>query len=377
MSHTLRSFLVKLKELPLQKTLKIVTGNESADFDSVTSALSYSFYQYLKDQTFIYPLINIPKADLPLRKDILATLEDEYKVTPDMLFFIEDLRQWRKKNIEIDAVLVDHNEAVNESSQLITKVSGIIDHHEDLKLHLDVKPRIIETCGSCSALVFKYWYSQIGSLNQMSEMVKLLRGAVMLDTANFKHKMEKTDVEMWQLYNQISPMDGDEAKHYFKHLKKLKKDIEGLSLRDVFRKDYKQFEMQTASFGNLKIGISSLVKSIDWIYKHYQGSSEVGQVCKHFIQEFDIDAMMLMASYSKKDIFKRQVVIVPSTQLSSTQIIPQLIQTIEEPLELKAMSTDELHAKVNNADLFDFDQLNTNASRKQMVPILKQAFSNL
>lgn len=379
-SLTLRSFLFKLKQLPLGSRLKLVTGNESADFDSVTSALSYSFYQYVKNETIIYPLINIPRADLALRKDILNTLEDEYKVTTDMLFFLEDLRQWRQEKIEIDAILVDHNQLVNESGELINDVRGVIDHHEDLKLHLDANPRIVETCGSCSSLVFKYWYEQIGSLDKMTEMIYLLRGAVMLDTANFKHKMEPTDIEMWQIYAKASPMTEEEAEQYFKHLKKLKKDIKGLPLRDVFRKDYKQFEMTTTSHGSIKVGIASLVKSINWIYKHYEGPDNVRKVCQDFIQEFDIDAIMLMASYSKKDTFKRQMVIVPSERLAAMEIIPQTIQSISGTLQLQPLESEEVrttHVDPTAPPLYEFDQLNTHASRKLMVPVLKQALLSL
>lgn len=396
---TLRQFLelVKSKSInsfitPLSR-LSIVCGNESADFDSVSSALSYAYFDYLyqvqttqlSNITPLLPVINIPRDDLKLRKDITFMLEKEYSINEDLLYFHEDLIKWKTQHngLQIDAVLVDHNELVNESKKLIDNVVGIIDHHEDMGLYTDAKPRIIQVTGSCTSLIFNYWNAQIEDKSAMKDMIKFMYGAVLLDTANFKHKVEDPDREAVKNYQTLEngptinllSQDKNETfsqEQFFKTLKKAKKDIKGLSVRDIMKKDYKQFEFNVGSSGkSITVGIGSMVKSLKWLYKEYSGVETFREECEKYRKEFNLDVVVVMSSSKDKDTgsFTREMALVSSPE--NQALVTKMIAAMTPILQL------EPHKHTPTATCWEYKQLNVEASRKQVVPCIKRVLEQL
>lgn len=400
--NTLRGFLELLKSKPIKSfvtpltRLSIVCGNESADFDSVSSALSYAYFDYLyklelDNNSLIIPLlpvINIPRDDLKLRKDITFMLEREYSISEDLLYFHEDLIKWREEihDLKIDAVIVDHNELVNESKKLIDSVVGIIDHHEDLGLYKEVTPRIIKVTGSCTSLIYNYWNDMIKDKIAMKDMIKFMYGAVLLDTSNFKHKVEEPDREALKSYqtelessniNILSNNDTNsfDQEKFFKSLKKAKKDIKGLSVRDIIRKDYKQFEFNVGSSNDrsVAIGIGSMVKSLKWLYKEYNGVETFREECEKFREEFNLDVVIVMSSFNDKQngTFMREMALVSSPEIS--ELILKLIKGMAPILQLTPHNYHDEHT----AHCYEFKQLNVEASRKQVVPCIKRVLEQL
>lgn len=90
----------QLKSKSLNSPLTVVTGNQSADMDSVVSALTFAYFSNLHSKQYIIPLINIPRRDLKLRRDIV-TLLDYYSITEDLLFFVEDFQNIVKESDQI------------------------------------------------------------------------------------------------------------------------------------------------------------------------------------------------------------------------------------------------------------------------------------
>ncbi|CAL9736929.1 polyphosphatase [Monosporozyma servazzii] len=396
---TLRQFLEFINSRSINSfitpasRLSIVCGNESADFDSVSSALSYAYFDYLyqvqtsqlNNITPLVPVINIPHEDLKLRKDITFMLEKEYSISEDLLFFHEDLIRWKTENngLQIDAVLVDHNELVNESKKLIDNVIGIIDHHEDLGLYTDAKPRIVQVTGSCTSLVYNYWNGKIEDKSAMNDMIKFMYGAVLLDTANFKHKVEDPDreaVKSYQLFESESKMnllsqDGKDTfsqEQFFKTLKKAKKDITGLSVRDIMKKDYKQFEFNVGSTGkSITVGIGSMVKSLKWLYKEYNGVEIFREECEKYRKEFNLDVVVVMSSSNDKKTgsFNREMALVSSPE--NQALVMKMIDAMTPILQL------EPHKHIPTATCWEYKQLNVDASRKQVVPCIKRVLEQL
>lgn len=352
-------------------TLKICCGNQSSDMDSVMSAITYSYYNYLFDNKVVLPVINIPREDLRLRKDIVNLLEQvgvdsEVQSQKCPLIFIEDIASLKKTfKSTIDAVLVDHNEPQGLAIGTIDRVVGIIDHHEDTKsydkrlIQSFNNPLIIQVCGSCTSLVTNYWIPKLTTTRIDSFVLKLGLAAALLDTSNFKSKVEPQDMQALVSYEKgISA--SFELNSYFKQLKKDKSDLSGFSMLDLLKKDYKMFE-----FNGYKIGMSSLGKSMENFVSKF-GTENIKDDCKSFYGK-SMDILLLLTSYSDSDkTHKRQIVFYSGENI---ELQEKVVEAIKEELGLQKLSDLEQFA--------GYQQENSNASRKQIAPIVGKALKNI
>ncbi|KAI6914880.1 hypothetical protein KC334_g368 [Hortaea werneckii] len=161
---SVRTFLVKAKQ-NLQQTLKnngeasFVIGNESADLDSITSAIVYGYIQTstlesMRAQKFYIPVTNIPASDLSLRPELTALLKHA-AISPSDLITLDDLESIPLNLSKSSWTLVDHNALQGALGQHYrASVTGCIDHHDD-EHHVPstAEPRLITKSGSCSSLV--------------------------------------------------------------------------------------------------------------------------------------------------------------------------------------------------------------------------------
>lgn len=381
--YSLKEFLDICNISNIQKlnpsSVKICCGNQSCDMDSVVSAITYSYLNYIKTSQIILPVLNIPKEDLKLRKDIHnLLLKYGVKVDNDEknpLTFIENIKNLKRKmgkDFVVDAILVDHNEPQGLGIECIDRVIGIIDHHEDTKKYdesliksLD-NPLIIKTCGSCSSLVTNYWYPQLESVHALpEEIVKLSMAAVLLDTSNFKSKVEQGDREALEKYKSYfannKNVEDNMLKPFFKTLKKDKSDIEGFDMYSLLRKDFKLFE-----FHGYKIGMSSLGCSVESYIQKF-GIEEINKACNKYARLNSMDMLLLLTSYSDEFKNHKRQILPYSTKSDTLQ--NKLIEKITSDLEL--VKIDSI------ADFEVYDQQKSRASRKQIAPIVDKALGSL
>lgn len=376
MTATIRSFLQHLRKdhickLTQSSVLRVVCGNEAADYDSVICALTYAFCSYQKDpENPLVPIINIPRADLPLRRDVLRSL-NRLNVTEDLLFFNEEFKSYKSLCRTVNAILVDHNEVEVDSRPLINKVVGIIDHHKDQKLYLEVQPRIIQTTGSCSSLVFNYWCDALikAGPNPVKEVAMLSMGAALLDTSNFKYKVELPDLNALKRYESI--LSSVKREEYYIQLKNDKDDLEGMQIKDIFKKDYKEFTFEQGS-EKIKVGIASVGKQLDWLIKQCGNLENYNSQCIEAQKEREVDIFVVMTAWQDvDDSFRREILVVSPAKNRSKRIIDKISP------ELKLECPDQLRATNVDYNTYYFDafkQLNVLASRKQVVPLLSDAF---
>ncbi|ODV66666.1 DHH phosphoesterase [Hyphopichia burtonii NRRL Y-1933] len=391
-STSVKAFLAGLKsQLTSQSAkspIRFVTGNQSADMDSVISAISYSYFQFIFDPSItLVPLINIPRADLSLRRDIVLLLKS-HSITEDVLFFLEDLEEMSQNDRVIELVLVDHCNIQGEllsklSNEKRLKVISIIDHHADEGVFLDSHPRIIQLNGSCSSLVFNYWFDQFNNreIFQNHELVQLLLGPLLVDTSNMTQKVEENDTLSYKRYkgllnlaedpNKMNCLNKPDTKRdlddFYKQLKKAKKDLEGFSFYDILRKDYKQFSFINKS-SRVNVGFSSLGKSIFWISKNFK-IDVIEKTLESIINDLNLDVIVITTSYTKKenDEYTREFVYYYKDAKFGS--ISELAKELE--LNNDIYHQDKLNEMklINNLKIFN--QANIKASRKQVVPVVK------
>lgn len=325
----------------------------------------------------VLPLINIPRQDLNLRPDIKYLL-NKVGIASTSLSFLDDLTVYSLAELgKSKAFLVDHNKLLGPTQKMFEpRVVGIIDHHDDEKqyeneIKVESGPRIIERTGSCSSLVTNYWHSKVGAsaFKDDKNLALLALGPLLIDTSGMKSKVEKPDTEAFELLKESLGFSQNDVEEMTKTLDTYKKDVSSLTGLEILRKDYKEWTPEAQSTdANLetgKIGISSVVKSIEWLYKTYD---DFENDMKTWGEERHLDVMVVMCSYVNPDngSFCRDILLwSPLNTLPKK--IDETIQEISQQLELRPLEM----VKPSNSGIHFFHQFNTKLSRKQVAPLLK------
>lgn len=158
MSMSLSSFLASRNSVISQaqdKYIHVVTGNESADLDSVVCAISYAWFKQHRQPCDVFvPLINIERQDFILRTEI-TFLFRKLGIDSRHLIFRDDptlqMENWNSQS-RLRLILVDHNLLSLVHKTYAGAVIEVVDHHKD-ENHFPSVPKEIALVGSCCTLV--------------------------------------------------------------------------------------------------------------------------------------------------------------------------------------------------------------------------------
>ncbi|CUA71611.1 hypothetical protein RSOLAG22IIIB_09701 [Rhizoctonia solani] len=293
----------------------IVMGNEAGDLDSLTSAIAWAFYLAHENMDDKNLKGKKGKHHNPKERPVvplLQTEEDAIDLRPENKLALREYGNMRRGHADIltidelplppeeiapylDAIyLVDHNRLRSDWGEAGAKaVKGVLDHHNDLGLYPDAKPRVIEPTGSCASLVvheiLQLWdkdkedqvYNEREcvdktSLKQKShptdiptELADLLLSVIALDTDDF-HRGNGRDLHASKAVWRWSSFcggneDRDEVMDRLdKELGTAKKDLRHLNVRDLLRRDWKGdiIPAPNASAPALHLGIASIPVSM-------------------------------------------------------------------------------------------------------------------
>lgn len=402
--------------------------NSCVDLDSLTSSLLYA---YIRSSTptpnaftpLYIPVTNIPAADVDIRPEFLkvlshANLESQHLITLDDLPDLSSIgSQLPPHNTKW--VLVDHNALQGALGSIYSgRVQGAIDHHEDEgKVPKDTgdEPRMITKAGSCTSLVTEYCakpWDGLSSSAQFSgaahgqddasgvvddsavsalwdaQIAKLALASIVVDTANLQSKDKVTDHDKYAVkYLEAKIMaapqvsrDFDRGKFY-KEISAAKKDIGSLPLRDILRKDYKQW-----TEGKLNLGVSSVVRPIEFLLEKAKEETQDKSkqeaflaAIEHFAQERNLQIHGIMTtSTSASGDFQRELLVWSFT--------PEAKQAAQEFSENAAqeLGLEDWHSS-DGPSLDDVEsdekwrkawwQRKVQHSRKRVAPLLRQAMS--
>jgi exopolyphosphatase len=274
--------------------VQVFIGNEAADLDSFVSSIVLAYFSE-QDEGVSAPIINCPRADLELRGDVSAVILST-GIDVDNLTFVDDVSEVGP--VAKGITLVDHNELAPHQAALAGKVSGIVDHHEDVGSYTRAIPRIIEACGSCSTHVFELCPLVVDEGKGNPTLAVLLLCAVLMDTRNMSKeagKGTKKDANAIARLSAYLRMDEDAQAALFVNLA-CKKDEQGhLSTRDILRRDYKQFGTSGISVGIASVGISIQ----EWIAREKGEEYEfTTELLSTFSNERHIDILLVMSSFT-------------------------------------------------------------------------------
>lgn len=431
---SVRAFLVTAKR-SLQQAIKnqtptsFIIGNESADLDSITCALVYGYIQSSKVESkrtgkLYIPITNLSASDLSLRPELTALLQHA-DISPSELITLDDLSLGEASVEEgtspavlpaekTDWTLVDHNSLQGKLGDLYRhRIHAVIDHHEDENLiphHPDISPRIITKSASCSSLVTNYlretWQdlgsmvsSTIGSAQEDGRLVddfayastwdaqvaKLALGPILIDSINMQatHKISEADTKAVRFLEAKIHISYKYGKSYsresfFAELNDAKSNIAALSLRDILRKDYKQWQE-----GDLKLGISSVVQSIQYLRERKE--ENLRDVVQKWAAEKSLNVFAIMTAHhhhhgendDDDDGFRRELVLYAFDDKGKTAA-ERFFQKGEGELRLEdaADESSSSSSDVSTPSKFVFErfwnQNNLEASRKRVGPLLRE-----
>lgn len=409
MRFSIRTYLVQAKR-HLQRPNRtetqtsLVVGNESADLDSIVSALIYGWIQSSRlqaqrDNDFVIPITNIPAADLALRPELTALLRHA-DVKPDELITLDDVEMASLSPKWTSWTLVDHNALSGVLAQDYSdRIAGVVDHHDDEgKVPADAQPRIITKSGSCSSLVVNHcreaWdnisshSSSIGAaiaqddsrlLNDSAytatwsaQVAKLGLGAMLIDTNNMTSEDKVTDHDLKAVkYSEarinIAPNVGKDYDRdaFFNEMSKSKTDIGALSLRDILRKDYKEWEEN-----GMKLGISSIVKPIEFLSSKSEALVDDLLDLAH-ARELKLFAVMTVYTNDSGD-FARQLVLLSIEDGKPVDVAKKFSRSSSSELQLED-SQQQLGSVSGASWVHLWEQRNLAASRKRVGPLLREA----
>ncbi|KAI1359964.1 exopolyphosphatase-like protein [Xylaria arbuscula] len=363
--------------------LTFVVGNESADLDSLCSALLLAYFNTYApskrrtshgdgsqgSNTLHIPICHLLRADLALRPEFTAVLRDA-GVKGEDVFTLEDVLphsngESQSNNAhsvssndkgaspidpeETRWLLVDHNAMTGTlAKRFASRVIGCVDHHADEDfVPRDAQTRIIEKSGSCASLVLEHCAEIWDSLSAHAEnannvaggegekagedaknidvqIARLALAPILIDTTNLRDKnkttahderaVELAEAKIVEAIKGLKGLKGLKEEEggerydreaFFKRLAALKEDIAEMSLRDVFRKDYKEW-----SVGGLNLGTSSVPRGFGYLVDGKAEGDKAGFIKAlmdwgtekdGIAQEGGMDVVMLLTAFQDEN----------------------------------------------------------------------------
>lgn len=376
-----------------------VLGNEGGDYDSVVGALytAWACNQRFMDVAAVprgtpfVPFLNFPTEDLPLRGDILHSLQRAQVDTSALLSAVEGdgaallaACRW--------VVLFDHNKVTAAQAALQERVVAIVDHHADEGLNTDVVPRVVRVAGSACSLLTTASLLTV-SVDDIPEK-DLLLGAILLDTANFSDAMKKTtpaDLTAAAFLAGMPPtldaaLLAAAMKDRYDVLSAWKADVSHLTIPQSLRRDYKAFTMPLGSAANaspsLRIGVASWVESCGVVLRRWTGPTLLSALREH-CDANGLDAVIVMFASGADDTFRREALWSARTEAAAAVLDAYFADresaaAFDAAPELSAVlfggavAATDLSATVaaSHPGVGVVHQRNAAASRKQLVPWL-------
>ncbi|KAJ3213139.1 Exopolyphosphatase [Clydaea vesicula] len=379
------------------KKITFIVGNEACDLDSFVSSISLSYLltQLSHDDEITYiPLIPIVKADLNLRTEVAFLLNHLYKeehrsVSLTLFNKLNSIFKFSSNKLSPD--FIDFNNSVN----------GVIDHHKDEGRYQDANPRIIQEAGSCSSLVLNYIIKSYSNNNDLKllfdeKFIKFFLAPILIDTVNLEPKFDRVteiDVESFNFLISSFTMEQKIAFNqtaFFELLQDAKANISHLTCSELLKKDYKEYYLNS---NQIRFGISS----VGWHLKGKGGwlerDSEIFlNEVDTFVKERILNFFFVLTTFDyknevfegKKRGFERDMLIFGFSKNQNFELNSKFIEDkkFESQSSIDAavneiVSNEELNLVPIDKKFNIFNQLNLNASRKQVQPIIENILSKL
>ncbi|EME38190.1 hypothetical protein DOTSEDRAFT_181967 [Dothistroma septosporum NZE10] len=256
----------------------LVLGNEGGDLDSLTSAVTWAYHLEHSTQNTSHPikaiaLLQTPTDALDLRPENKLALKNSLMSTGHSDLLTTDELPEHPETLSRDIkgiVIVDHPAPLRKWDN--APILSIFDHHQDRGAGKDAKPRIFEKVASCTTLVATQMLDEWAALPEQyhlpHELLEMMLSAIAIDAGGLEDATDADkdisqrvlDLSRWNkrdLDKQMEKLDDE--------LKKAKKDLDDLTVRDLLRRDWKGDLVDTPSprTPTVSLGFASIPFSLD------------------------------------------------------------------------------------------------------------------
>ncbi|KTF85790.1 hypothetical protein cypCar_00029313, partial [Cyprinus carpio] len=252
--------------------LHVVMGNEACDMDSMVSAMTFAYFlsKSLDCKRMPVPVLNIPRAEFPLRSDSTFLL--------------------READTELEDAVVE-----------------VIDHHLLQRPTSPSCPITVEPVGSCATLVTERIAQKAPEVLDQ-QVAQLLYATIILDCVNMAPEAGK-----------VTPKDSQYAvfleKRFpklpqrgalFQSLQNAKFDVSGLSTEQMLLKD-----MKAASGGDLKLAVSVIYMTLEAFLQRRGLQQDLCDFCHN--HNYNLVVAMTISFIDNKEPFRQLAVYSSST----------------------------------------------------------------
>ncbi|XP_053659180.1 exopolyphosphatase PRUNE1 [Anopheles marshallii] len=355
-----------------------VIGNESCDLDSAVSSIAFAFHLqhvptllgtwYKKDSTAVFPVLNVTRAELPLKTEVTFFIK-RYGIALDDLICRDEI-DWTGNQKALNIILVDHHVTKLEQS-----VIGIVDHRpieSNARFNANAF-RTIELVGSCATLVGREIFNQepIAKLPEgYTAAMDLLYGAIVLDTVNFSQQADKAKPLDYEIAAKIETYRNIREENRLTHREQLfqslvqaRSDVSELNAYQLLLKDLKIISQNNriVSVPGFPMAVQNYIQLPDQMEHLVRFATNTGS-----------NVVILLGLKVLPDgSVRRDVGIVPVDDEQLAEKIVTAIKACKEMnFELEELPTSDVKGKF-------FQQHNLKASRKQLMPIVKSVLSTL
>lgn len=343
----------------LGSPITVVMGNEAADLDSVVSAILYA--TLLSESTInVKPVINIPRGELFIRRDVSWVLEEIIKIPIDELLFIDEIDL--NSLMDFKLILVDHNRLSSHQEALLPSIVEIIDHHESDGIYANTTRVDIRKVGSCCTMVTERFESVDGALSLLA------LGPIVIDTNNIDGTKFYTELDVNQMHRlqDAGKLSDEDLVAYLNELQTRRSDMDGMSTSLKLKKDCKI--VRNVSYG---YAVSSIPQSVEELSMDPMFLPEI----EKFVSDKAVDFLVINTIIKIESTLFRENLFYFVTKESQNVIIKALLDLnqVDNSLQLEPKGL----VSKQSARFDWFQQLNTISSRKQLIPFINAAISTI
>lgn len=336
-----------------------VLGNESCDLDSAVCSVLLSLLLHSQGEVAI-PLLNIPSADFALRTEV-TYLFQQNGISADLLTFRDDLDLSALRAAgRLRLTLVDHHALPARDRQLAPSVVAVLDHRP---LDQDAVAALPEGCatdvrpvGSCASLVAERILKEAPELLDR-QVADLIRGTVLLDTACFSPQADRTtplDLAVAEACEDKWSIE-ESRSATFDRIISARKDVSSLTSFQILHKD-------------MKVVRGLPLPGMPLLVRDFAGRADAASALAEFCAKHSSEAAVVLGmSFAGEPpgTLRRDLAVYsrgaeqPAKQLAETLQGEEWLQLTPRPCQVPGMAL--------------FDQGNTKASRKQILPVVQRA----
>ncbi|SPN99697.1 related to exopolyphosphatase [Cephalotrichum gorgonifer] len=300
---------------------------------------------------------------------------------PQDLLTLDDLPDIEPRDTRF--LLVDHNSPTGVVRRFGDRVVGTIDHHADeghVPADCGEEPRLIETCGSCVSLITHYcrevWddlaregSSSADAAAADKAMALMALAVIFSDTVNLtaKDKVMPKDTSAVEYLEAKLEGSGYDRQAYCDKISAVRLDLSDLSLRDIFRKDYKEWVS-----GDLRLGTCSVVQNFGYMLGR-AGSEDVlvGELGR-WAEEKQLDLVSVMTLAIGDGKYERELLLWGRND-RAVRAAKKFSTDYGEELGLSPLNDGALDVDGETDWRRVWKQGSVKQSRKQIAPLIRKA----